>query len=161
MDRVDRAVREAAQEWYVLATEGRVEAGDVFFRFVAVYVALIALLTNKYTWRERGSEVQDWERINWFAEEANAQHEELLANTEYREAVDRLAAKRIFNMQKDRPGPSLRNKENLEQVLGCVRTVRNNIFHGGKEIDNARDKGLVKASYVIVSKLVEPYLSDR
>ncbi len=53
----------------------------------------------------------------------------------------------------------IRDERNLTEVCSCLYQVRCNLFHGGKLPGNPRDERLVEASYVIVSKLIAPYLS--
>jgi hypothetical protein len=143
-----------------LACKGEIKTADIFFRFVAAYLAFMAILTNKYSYKERGREVADWQRLKWFSREAGDWHKELLDSAEYREAVDRLAARPIYNMQKNKPNPPVEDKENLKEILDCTRYIRNNLFHAGKDPGNTRDRSLVEVSYTVVSKLIEPYLKE-
>ncbi len=111
---IDDSVREAARNWYILASAGEVKAEDVFFRFVAAYIAFIAILTNKYSNKDRGREVEDWQRIKWFSEDTGDRHAKLLNSTEYREAVEQLADRPIHNMQTNRPNRRVREIKNLK-----------------------------------------------
>jgi hypothetical protein len=152
---LDQRVREAARQWYDLASRGEIKTADIFFRFVAAYLACMAILTNKYGQLDR-----DVKRLERFSREAGDWHKELLQSAEYRNAVDRLAAKPIYNMQTKRPNRPVADKENLKEILDCTRYVRNNLFHAGKDPGNTRDRSLVEASYTVVSKLIEPYLEE-
>jgi len=151
-------VQEIAQQWYTLASGGEIERDDVFFRFIAVWVsfnALYALMHN----HEEG----DWNQVRSFAGEPEAidRHRELLTiDPEYRRSVGVLKQRGVYD-PRNRRNREIYKERNLTQVASCFYQVRCNLFHAGKMPGNPRDEGLVKASYVIVSKLVEPYLNRR
>jgi len=46
----------------------------------------------------------------------------------------------------------------MTESLRCAYQVRNNLFHSEKNLKNPRDKRLVEAAYIIVSRLIEPLL---
>jgi hypothetical protein len=111
---------------------------------MALWVAFNALYDSRSSFVNQ----QDWKQIDEFAEanESKTRHHGLLQNNfEYREAVARL---------KEYWAHKIRDENNLKQVLSTVRKVHNNLFHGRKLPGNLEDESLVRASYVIVSKLM-------
>jgi hypothetical protein len=44
---------------------------------------------------------------------------------------------------------------NVEQILGCVETIRNNLVHGDKNTDNQRDNDLVESALFILNALYD------
>lgn len=47
------------------------------------------------------------------------------------------------------------NMHNLRKIMFCLRTIRNNLFHGNKyPFDGVRDRGLIKKSLVIIDYLI-------
>lgn len=141
--------------WYGVATGTGLSEGTIhntYFQFMALWVAFNAL----YDSRSSSVRQQGWQQIDEFAEAdgAKTRHRELLqSNIEYREAV---ACLREYWAQR------IRDENNLKEVLSTVRKVRNNLFHGKKLPGNLEDESLVRASYVIVSKLmlIESFLNE-
>jgi len=143
------------QTWYTLASGGNVERSDIFFRFVAVWVAFNALYTSRHS-----DETGDWDQVRSFAGEPEAidRHRRLLnEDAEYGAAIALLRDRGVYSSNRNQRR-SITNPTNLTQVASCVYQVRCNLFHGGKAPGNPRDERLVHASYVIVSKLIAPYL---
>lgn len=149
-------VRETiAQKWYTLASGGEIERGDIFFRFVAVWIAFNALYASLHS-HEEG----DWNQVRSFAGEPEAidRHRDLLKmDTEYRDKVEVLKHRGVYDPISGKRR-KIRKERNLTEVASCLYQVRCNLFHGEKMPENPRDKNLVDASYIIVSKLIEPYL---
>jgi hypothetical protein len=44
---------------------------------------------------------------------------------------------------------------NVEQILGCVETIRNNLVHGDKNTDNQRHNDLVESALFILNALYD------
>jgi hypothetical protein len=44
---------------------------------------------------------------------------------------------------------------NVEQILGCVETIRNNLVHGDKNTDNQRDNDLLESALFILNALYD------
>ena len=142
---LDQRLREAARQWFDLASRGEIKTADIFFRFVAAYHACMAILTNKYGQLDR-----DVKRLERFSREAEIALKNCSRVREYRNAVDRLAAKPIYNMQTKRPN---KRTKNLKEILDCTRYVRNNLFHAGRT--SAIPDRSLEASYTVVSKLID------
>ena len=148
-------VQELIAKWYSIATGGDVGVRDVFFNFVAIWIAFNALYALRHSKAGR-----DRDQVRSFAEEPKAmeRHGMLLReDVEYQKAVRVLKHCGVYNMQTKRH-LEIRNEKNLREVTECVYQVRCNLFHGGKMPENARDEGLIEASYKVVSRLIEPYL---
>ena len=150
-------IEEIIRKWYALASGGNVEANDIFFRFVALWIAFNALYTSRH-----GNEERDWDQVRSFAEapQAIACHRRLLQNDEkYRNAVQDLKDRGVYDVRRQTLR-TIRNENNLTQVARCVYQVRCNLFHGGKSPEDLRDERLVNAGYTIISKLIWPYLNS-
>lgn len=151
-------IQEIAHKWYALASGGKIEQGDTFFRFIAVWIAFNALYASMHS-----DEEGDWNQVRSFAGEPEAidRHRYLLgADPEYRKNVGILKERGVNDPHK-RINRRIHREHNLTQVTSCLYQVRCNLFHGGKMQGNPRDERLVDASYDIVSKLIEPYMNRR
>ncbi len=151
-------IRGIAQRWYTLASEGTIEQNDTFFRFVAVWIAFNALYASMHSYEEG-----DWNQVRSFAGDPDAvdRHRELLrSDSAYRECIDMLKHRGVYD-PRNRRLRKIYKERNLTQVASCLYQVRNNLFHAEKMPGNPRDENLVEASYVVISKLVEPYLRGK
>jgi hypothetical protein len=145
---------EIISTWYKLASGGNValeENSNVFFKFIAVWVAFNALYASKYS-----SESGDRDQVIRFAGEPLIidRHRQLAKDdADYLEAANILKERGVGNL---RGGGTrkISSVNNLNDVMLCVYQVRCNLFHGGKAPGNARDERLVGASYTITSKLI-------
>jgi hypothetical protein len=145
--------------WHKLASGGQVDQTDIFFRFVAIWIAFNGLYTSRHS-REAG----DWDQVRSFAGDSDAidRHRQLLQTVEeYRRAIDVLKERGVGNVNRPVVRRHIHRVENLTEVLSSVYQVRCNLFHGSKAPGNPRDEKLVGASYTIVSKLIEPLLDPR
>ncbi len=151
-------VADIVQKWYTLASGGDIDRGDVFFRFVAVWVAFNALYTSLY-----GDEVGDFNQVRSFSGSPKAidRHRELISNdVDYLAAINTLKERGVLDLSRRNWRRQIRDLNNLTEVASCLYQVRCNLFHGGKMPDNPRDERLVEAGFVIVSKLIQPFLSN-
>ena len=148
---------EVIYKWYALASGGEIGSGDVFFRFMALWVAFNAFYGSRHSY-----ERSDWGKINAYCQEREVQnrHSQLLrSDCEYGNAVNTLKRDGVYNY-KGGDYRHIKDERYLEQVARCFYQVRNNLFHGDKAGD-LRDEDLVAASQTIVSKLIEPHLNGR
>lgn len=148
---------EVIAKWYTLASGGQIERGDVFFRFMALWVAFNALYGSRHSYR-RG----DWNQIRAYCQEQEVRrrHSQLLHDdSEYRDAVNTLERDGVYSCREGEKR-RIHEEDELRQVARCFYQVRNNLFHGNKAGD-LRDEDLVAASYTIVSRLIEPHLNVR
>lgn len=148
---------EVIDKWYALASGGEIDRGNVFFRFMALWVAFNALYGSRHGYREG-----DWDQINAYCQEHEIRNRHSLllrSDHEYGSAVNTLKRDGVHNYRNGEKR-QIHRKGNLRQVAGCFYQVRNNLFHGNKAGD-LRDEDLVAASYTIVSKLIEPHLNGR
>jgi hypothetical protein len=147
---------EIIMTWHKLASGGQVDQTDIFFRFVAIWIAFNGLYTSRHS-RDTG----DWDQVRSFAGDSDAidRHRQLLkTDEEYCRAIEGLSERGVGNLSRSGVRRKIRHMDNLTEVLSCVYQVRCNLFHGGKAPGNPRDERLVEASYTIVSKLIEPLL---
>jgi hypothetical protein len=143
--------------WQKLASGGQVDQTDIFFRFMAIWIAFNGLYTSRHS-RDTG----DWDQVRSFAGDSDAIdiHRQLLNTDEiYRRAIDVLRERGVGNLSRG-GRRQISRVDNLTEVLSCVYQVRCNLFHGGKAPGNPRDERLVEASYTIISKLIEPLLDS-
>jgi hypothetical protein len=147
---------EIIMTWHKLASGGQVDQTDIFFRFVSIWIAFNGLYTSRHS-RDTG----DWDQVRSFAGDSDAvdRHRQLLkTDEEYRRAIEVLRERGVGNVNRPAIRRHIRRVDNLTEVLSCVYQVRCNLFHGGKAPGNPRDENLTEASYIIVSKLIEPLL---
>ena len=85
-------------------------------------------------------------------------HNRFLKNDEYERSVQELA-KNGVTCQRSRTYYSVDDQTKLIEVLDSVYTVRCNLFHGGKSVNNGEDFRLVRASKIIIQKLIQFELS--
>jgi hypothetical protein len=144
-----------AQKWYTLACGGEIQQSDSFFRFIAIWIAFNALYASMY-----GDEEGDWNQVRSFAGDPDAvdRHRELLReDSQYRKSVSVLKERGVYDLR-NRRLRRIHDKRNLTQIASCLYQVRNNLFHADKMPGNPRDEDLVEANYIVVSKLIRPYL---
>ena len=157
-------IEKIIQEWYRLASGGGIDKDDAFFRFIAVWVAFNAVYTSYYTSKQRRLP-GDRKQVIFFSEssdQARESHQNLVfSDKDYQEAVGYLKARGVADASRRFEPQEINDKTNLKEVLLCVYQVRCNLFHGGKMPSNARDSGLADAGYVVISKLVQPYLAQQ
>jgi hypothetical protein len=145
------------QTWYRLARGEDVERSDIFFQFVAIWVAFNALYSST-AYDDAG----DFNQVRTFAGIAEVidRHRKLLdENAQYSSAIQVLQSHGVRDLSSGIVR-RIDNPRNLTRVASCVYQVRCNLFHGGKAPGNTRDEKLVKASYIIVTKLIEPFLNE-
>lgn len=183
METEEVGVEELARRWFHWALGGEVNVRDPFFQFIAVWVAFNAIYSYAYgrsrseDWRERLREIRrsedrnpregkvfERERVQLFSTENTVieAHRDLMKNgSEYAEAVAYLQRYPPTNPENPDRSPRIDDANDLEQVLLCVYQVRNNLFHGGKMPHSPRDERLVRESFTIISKLLEPQFATR
>jgi hypothetical protein len=142
--------------WHTRATGGEVDRSDVFFRFVAIWVAFNALYASRHS-----SDIGDLDQVRSFAGDPDAvdRHRELIrTDAEYGRAIDSLSQRGVRNLS-GYGTRRIRDRNSLTDVASCVYQVRCNLFHGGKTPEDPRDARLVEACYTIVLKLIEPLVN--
>lgn len=149
-------LQETVESWFELASEGRIERADSFFRFVAVWIAFNVLYTSRHS-----DDAGDWNQVRSFAGEAMAidRHRHLLEHdADYGRAIGILRDCGVYDVQSGRRW-RIHDTKYLTSVVNCLYQVRCNLFHGVKMPEDPRDERLVAASYTIVSQLIKPYLT--
>mgnify|MGYP007092098083 CR=1 FL=1 len=139
-------------EWYRLSNGEAIDQSDLFFRFVAAWVAFNAFYSSRMH-----DEVGDWNQVRAYAGEPEMidLHRKLLeVNLDYRKAVNVLKEKGVYDTATHKHR-AIREPRNLTQVVSCLYQVRCNLFHGGKAPGDLRDRRLVKAAHTITSCLIE------
>jgi hypothetical protein len=131
---------------------------DPFMRFITAWIAFNAL------YAEMSQTVDgDLNQVREFANDPElvSAHQHLLKHPDlpdYSEAVDVLGASGVLNLKTGRRR-TIAARKSLLDVLGCIYQVRCNCFHGGKRMDDDRDRRLVRASFVIIVNLLTFYAS--
>ena len=137
---------------WIRASEGRMPPEpDLFFRFIAAWVAFNAIYGHRY-----GANVGDRAGALKFAEdrENSAKHSDCMREESYRAAVETLAHSGIVNLKNNRV-VNIDEPANFQQVMAAIYQVRCNLFHGGKFAGNPRDREVVKAAHTVLA----PHLS--
>ncbi|HEX9929307.1 MAG TPA: hypothetical protein VGB02_12285 [Pyrinomonadaceae bacterium] len=147
------------KDWHKVSTGEKVEISDVFFQFMASWVAMNAL----YNWFCRnGNYGGDKSKLKQFASasnEAKVIHSDLLADNEnYRNVILLLAEHGVYDPQNKRT-VEIDDITNFAQVILCVYQIRNNLFHGNKSFEERWDEKAVSISLTIVSTFLEGYLN--
>jgi hypothetical protein len=143
--------------WHTLATGGDIDRSDVFFRFIALWVAFNALYASRHS-----SDIGDWDQVRSFSGDPDAvdRHRELVrTDRDYDKAINVLAQHGVRDLNRGAVR-RIRNRQNLTEVLSCVYQVRCNLFHGGKTPESPRDATLVEACHTVVLKLIEPLVGQ-
>ena len=150
-------VEKIIQQWYLLSSGENIDSGDVFFRFVSVWVDFNALYASRF------SDVEgDKQQVLRFAQEfrANGTHLHLIRDDpQYRDAVDLLKQSGVYDTRTYRRR-FIGQVDDLSGVMHCLYQVRNNLFYGGKMPENSRDENVVETSFIVLSKLIRPYLPE-
>lgn len=141
---------ELIRKWHELATTDPAIQNNVFFKFVATWVAFNAFYAEMFP-KLSG---QDRAQINKYSElpVTQSKHVELLKNHEYKAAVE------FFCRQGVRGESYPRSLHDTTAIFKQVYRVRCNLFHGGKMPENPRDYSLVQNAYTIVSRIVKAEL---
>jgi hypothetical protein len=141
---------EAGQTWFEFALRGRYDASDPFLRFIGVWIAFNALYEARFPGK------REWKQIVAISADDCFRrcHTQLLKQPSYAEAVSALSTGGVSDTR-----TGLRREitahTDLAAVLSCVYQVRCNLFHGGKDRSNERDRLLAAAGFVVVGNLVE------
>jgi len=138
------------KQWFALSQGQETSRGDIFFQFVALWIAFNAMYAS-----QDSDDVGDWDQIATFAGDGNLNdlHNMLLRNPVYERAISRLREKGVFDTATGKRR-KIRNPKNLVEVMRCLYQVRCNLFHGGKMPENPRDERLVEASHTILTRLL-------
>lgn len=139
-------------EWLRVSDHPNTTQLPAFFDFIAVWIAFNAFYNSKSSDRTKGDRWQ----INKFSgrPEVIAAHKNLLNETNYRKAVTVLQEKGILDLRYMRRN-SISDAKNTTEVLLSLYTIRNNLFHGGKQFTVNRDQKLVEAAKIITSSLLK------
>ena len=138
---------ELIQKWHELASTDPAIQDNVFFKFVATWVAFNAFYAEMFP--ELSG--QDKKQIEKYSDlpETKKIHSELLKDQQYKAAV------LFFCMQGVRDVAKPRDLFDMQTIFKQVYKVRCNLFHGGKLPKNPRDYSLVQNAYIIVSRIVK------
>ena len=154
------SLSEVVLPWYAISQGQSFDQSNVFFKFIAMFIAFNAIYDCRYE-----SEYDPARKIQKFSDDnfMKERHKNLLnTDTEYKNAVECLAEKGIINMQKSNDEPFKINRlEYLNQVMRCIYQVRCNLFHGDKSPGEPRDVNVVRSSYIILSRLLTPWMDRK
>jgi hypothetical protein len=139
-----------SRQWYTISTTGQVEDNNVFFRFISIWIAFNALYNARYGGGDK-------DKVKQFARATESINDHLLllnSDPEYKQAVSVLKSIGVLDISRRRREEIL-DERVLEQVLMCVYTARNNLFHGDKSPENPRDEAVAAVSCTIISRLMD------
>lgn len=140
---------EAGQTWYDFAVGGHFDRRDPFVRFIAVWIAFNALYEQHTPGAYEGEQIATLGNDPHFI----TCHVNLLNHQSYKEAVDVLAESGVANLRTS-SRRTIPDHTNLLSVLQCVYQVRCNLFHGGKDRSDERDRRLSAAGFIVIGNLL-------
>ncbi|MEM3007817.1 MAG: hypothetical protein QXY15_07170 [Candidatus Nitrosotenuis sp.] len=80
---------------------------------------------------------------------------------DFKESLDNLSTLTIKDMRPNRSGTvNITDKSELLDVMKFIYQVRNNLFHGGKDVDEERDKKIIKYSAVVLFRILQKVLTE-
>jgi hypothetical protein len=138
--------------WFKLSLGIIEEDRNVFFQFVAAWMAFNALYASRIQHKHG-----DLEKVLEFSnvEKVSECHLRLItSNSNYISAVGTLMSKGIFDPVK-REKRRISDTRKLNEVLRCIYQVRCNLFHGGKSPEDMRDRKIIESSLLIISELLQ------
>ena len=106
------------------------------------------------------------DRINSFCEdfeEKYSQEYETMPN-EFKRNIIGLKSYNVEDMRpnhRNDPPLTISDVKNLKEVLKIIYRVRNNLFHGGKNMEESNDINLVLASSKTLYYILEKFLGER
>jgi hypothetical protein len=146
--------------WYSISQGKQADQSSIFFKFISLWIAFNAIYDLRYD-----DEPNPANKIRRFANEKFILDRHLIlldSDREYRQAVINLADKGIIDMQKPEDEPfKISRFGHLWQVMRCIYAVRNNLFHGDKQPGEPRDTKVVESSYIVLSRLIEPWMDKK
>ncbi len=139
------------RKWHELATNDPAIQENVFFKFVASWVAFNAFYAEMFPKPSKDSiQVEKYSS----SDTAKRKHADLLENPEYKAAAE------FFCRQGVRGESVPSSLYDTKAIFTHLYRVRCNLFHGGKMPENPRDYKLVESAYAIVSRIVELELDE-
>lgn len=145
-----------AATWLALSVNGDFDRKDPFLRFIAAWLAFNSLYAERFRTIDG-----DRRQVMAFAEDerGRAAHARLVkVNREYADAITALAGQGVRDIRSGKRR-EIDSPQALAEVLACVYQVRCNLIHGGKHRENARDRDLAHAGYVVTANLVSMYFT--
>lgn len=150
-------INEIIKKWFDISKGDNIDTKDDFFKFVAVWLAFNALYSSKFY-----NITGDKEQVKRFANlpAIKERHKVLLKDDfTYMESLKMIKSKGVRNMQVDYKW-EINDSLSIKSTLLSIYQIRCNLFHGGKTPENLRDINLVKNGYIIISKLIEPMITN-
>jgi hypothetical protein len=143
---------ELIRKWQELATADPAIQQNVFFKFVATWVAFNAFYAEMFPYLagKDGAQIRSYSQY----EGSKRLHSELLKEDGYHWAVKFFCQQGVL---REKQPTSLYD---FEGILTHVYRVRCNLFHGDKTPQHTRDYNLVENAYAIVSRLVQKELEN-
>ena len=141
----------------------RAERGDRIIddgdRFIALWMAFNGWMSGKFT--EAKTDRQKIESVKKMQDFRDTFAHLREGNLAFRESLGRLEGIPVVNMQfKENREQVFRYDGTFESLMEVIYRVRNNLFHGRKNIDeDKKDIELVSLAYRILLPLFKAYLS--
>jgi len=146
--------------WYKKAT-----AEDYFSKFIFLDLAFVALLRKKYFVNSKfdGDAIKSLKK----ADKIKQVYFEFIKKNREIEAIfekliqelNREPLKNISRNNETLERLSIKDKEDWENLIHFIYTVRNNLFHGEKNPEEFRDLNMVYYAYELLKPLVEILIS--
>jgi hypothetical protein len=140
------------RNWHEKAT-----TEDYFSKFVFEYLAFAAIIRKYFNIESKS----DRDAVNRLKGNKVIEGEYLLKiqkelNENLNKLINYLNGNPVKNGDKE---IQIQNEEDWPNMVELIYSVRNNLFHGGKDPDDARDKLLVENAYKLLRPLVEILLN--
>ena len=78
--------------------------------------------------------------------------------------INDLAKEEISDMRPNHqndPKKQIRDIKNLKNVIEVIYQVRNNLFHGSKDVNEINDRAIVEFSGVVLYHILEKFLIEK
>ena len=147
-------IEQLTAAWLSLGIKGDFDRKDPFLRFIAVWLAFNSIYAEAFQTIDG-----DRRQVLAFAsdEQARESHRRLVdTSIEYVDAIAVLSERGVHDVRSGRKR-TVGSHKVLTEVLECVYQVRCNLIHGGKHLEDPRDRDLAHAAYVVVANLVSVY----
>lgn len=78
--------------------------------------------------------------------------------SDLRENLARLSKHKVHDMRPNHssdPPKEIKDGKNLSEIMEVIYQVRNNLFHGGKDVQDIKDRNIIEHSAIILYRLLE------
>lgn len=157
--------RKIILDWFHKSQEQIVEDPDYFARFVFLWISFNSWYDRfrqeiANSRNVRPHQVQEISVIDCLGEypEFISRYTELMKQPEFLALINELKQKAPINNLLREEEVNFSNANSFHQYLRLIYSIRNNLFHGGKNIDDPRDLSLVSLAYKTLNPVFKPQI---